>query len=108
MDDDERRLFESLKNNFKHYAEKCLRIRSKAGAIEPLILKRAQLFIHDTVEAQLRDTGKVRALILKGRQQGCSTYVEARYYWKVTHRRGVRAFILTHEQEATNNLFGMA
>ncbi len=49
----------------------------------------------------------MRALILKARQPGCSTYVEGRYYWKVTQRRGVRAFILTHKQDATDNLFGM-
>jgi hypothetical protein len=66
------------------------------------------LLIHERIEAQRAETGKVRAIILKGRQQGCSTYVEARYYWRVTHRSGVRAFILTHEAEATNNLFDMA
>lgn len=97
-----------LKDDFVHYASKCLRIRTKSGAIEPLTLNSAQRLIHDRIEAQLKETGKVRAIILKGRQQGCSTYVEGRFYWKVSHRYGVRAFILTHEQEATDNLFEMA
>jgi hypothetical protein len=34
--------------------------------------------------------------------------VEGRIYWRVTHAKGVRAFILTHEDEATKNLFEMA
>ena len=52
-------------------------------------------------------TGKVRALILKGRQQGCSTYVAARFYHRVTQHPGRRDFILTHEEDATQNLFAM-
>jgi hypothetical protein len=47
-------------------------------------------------------------LILKARQQGCSTYVGARFYHKATHARGQQVFILTHEQDATDNLFDMA
>ena len=51
--------------------------------------------------------GKVRAIILKGRQQGASTYVGGRFIHKVTHNKGVRAFILTHDGESTNALFEM-
>ena len=96
-----------LRTDFAVYAEAALKVRSKSGSIQPLRLNRAQRHIHERLEAQRQETGKVRALILKGRQQGCSTYVEGRYYWRVTHREGVRAFILTHKQEATDNLFGM-
>jgi hypothetical protein len=96
-----------LKADFLHYARKCLRIRAKSGAILPFALNDAQLFIHDRLEQQLAAQGRVRALIVKGRQQGCSTYVEARFYWKVTHRHGVRAFILTHLDAATRNLYEM-
>ena len=97
-----------LKNDFIFYCSHNLKIRTKAGKIEPLILNKAQKYIHKRLEQQLKDTGKIRALVLKGRQQGCSTYTEARFYWRVTFRRGVRAFILTHEDEATKNLFEMA
>jgi hypothetical protein len=97
-----------LRDDYAHYATKCLKIRTKGGAVLPLELNRAQLFLHGRIEEQRAKLGKVRAIILKGRQQGCSTYVEGRLYWKVSHRRGIRAFILTHEQDATNNLFGMA
>jgi hypothetical protein len=43
----------------------------------------------------------------QGRQQGISTYIGGRFYWRTTHSKGVRCFILTHEQDATDNLFGM-
>jgi hypothetical protein len=55
-----------------------------------------------------RNRGRVRVIILKARQQGCSTYIGARFYHKATHVRGQQVFILTHEQAATDNLFDMA
>lgn len=108
MDERERAIRLKLRDDFEHYAAKCLRIRTKAGTIQPLRLNTAQRYLHSRLEAQRARTGKVRALVLKGRQQGISTYIGGRYYWRVTHRRGARVFILTHEQSATDNLFGMA
>ena len=107
MNKQERQLRQRLKADFLHYAENCLNIRTKKGSIVGFKLNSAQKFIHEALEKQLKQTGKIRALILKGRQQGCSTYVEGRFFWKVTHARGVRAFILTHLEEATLNLFKM-
>jgi hypothetical protein len=103
-----RKTRQSLKDDFGRYAAECLKIRPKeGGAIVPFEFNQAQVYLHGRLEAQRKRTGKVRALVLKGRQQGISTYVGGRYYWKASHTRGVRVFILTHEQDATNNLFGM-
>lgn len=108
MNDNDRETRQKLKSNFPHYAAKCLKIRTKSGSVVPFDLNIAQAHIHNCVEEQRAKTGRVRAIVLKGRQQGCSTYIEGRFYWRVTHSRGVRAFILTHEEEATNNLFEIA
>lgn len=107
MDQEERAIRQRLKDDFPHYASRCLKIRTKAAKIEPLALNAAQQFVHDRLEAQKQSTGRVRALILKARQQGFSTYIGARFYHRVTHSEGVQCFILTHEQPATDNLFGM-
>ena len=93
--------------DFKFFSENFFKIRSKTGSIDPFILNRAQLYIHERLEAQLALHGKVRAVILKGRQQGCSTYVQARYFHKTITTRGIKTFILTHETSATKNLFEM-
>ena len=98
---------ETLEADFPFYAEECLTIRPKEGGAIPLILNEAQEHIHNRIEAQQAELGKVRALVLKGRQQGASTYTEARYYHKVTHRMGARAFILTHEADSTSSIFEM-
>jgi transcriptional regulator with XRE-family HTH domain len=98
---------ERLATDYEFFAAEALRIRVKRGAIEPLIFNRAQRHIHAALETQKARTGKVRALILKGRQQGCSTYVGGRYYHRASHHRGLKVFILTHEEQATKNLFEM-
>jgi len=93
--------------DFQVYAAENLRIRTKAGGTAPFVLNAAQLHVHRRLEDQKRRTGKVRALVLKARQEGISTYVEGRYYWQASRRRGVRVFILAHEQPASDNLFAI-
>lgn len=107
LSDHERAVRQRLKDELPHFADRCLKIRTKTGAVERFVFNRAQTYIHERLEAQRREQGFVRALILKGRQQGCSTYVGARFYHRVIHSFGVRCFILTHEDAATQNLFEM-
>jgi hypothetical protein len=94
-----------LDSEYPFFASEVLRIRTKNGAIAPLVFNRAQEHIHDKLQAQLDSLGRVRALILKGRQQGCSTYIGGRYYHRASRNKGLRVYILTHEHQATQNLF---
>src|SRR5690606_28452358 len=100
------KLIETL-SSLPDFSQCFLRIRKKSGKVEPFLFNRAQHYLHERLEEQLNETGKVRAIILKGRQQGCSTYVQARFFHKISTQRGKKAFILTHESEATKNLFDM-
>ena len=108
MSPEELAIRQKLKDDYQHYSSKCLKIRSKSGEIKSFEMNKAQKYVHEMVERQRGTTGKIRCLVLKGRQLGMSTYIEGRFYWRVTFNRGMRAFILTHEEEATNNLFEMA
>ncbi len=105
--DDELTVFQKHKDDFEHFAPRCLFIRTKEDGILPFTLNDAQRHIHRIAEKQMAETGRVRIIVLKGRQQGMSTYIEGRFYWKVIHQLGQRAYILTHEGEATANLFAM-
>jgi hypothetical protein len=96
-----------LQGDFLYYAPKCLKIKAKDKTIKKLVLNKAQKYVHDRLQAQLAETGKVRALILKARQQGFSTYIGGRFYWKTSLNPGTNTYILTHEQTATDNLFAM-
>lgn len=97
-----------LRDDFEFFARNCLFIRTKSGAVVPFKLNRAQKVLHEKLEAQRRKAGRVRAIILKGRQLGASTYIQGRFYWRLWGGKGLKAFILTHEQDATDNMFKMA
>lgn len=58
-------------DDFKEFAPSFLKVKSKAGQIVPFRMNVAQEYIHSKLEEQLNKTGMVRAIILKGRQQGC-------------------------------------
>jgi hypothetical protein len=95
----------SVLRDFTQFAPSCLTIKAKSGRSEPFKLNRSQIYTHQRLEAQLKDRKRVRCLILKGRQQGCSTLIQARFFHRVITTRGKKAFILTHEADATRNLF---
>lgn len=100
-------IFQRLRTDLLYYGPRCLTIRPKKGAPERIRWNRAQLYLHEKLEEQRKTTGRVRAIILKYRQGGITTYVQARFYWKCTGTSGARAFILTHEGQATENVFGI-
>ncbi len=94
-------------NDLTKFAAAFLRVNTKYEGLQPLIFNRAQKHLDRRLDDQLVHTGKVRALVLKGRQQGCSTYVQSRYFKKIITTQGKKAFVLAHEADATDNLFGM-
>jgi hypothetical protein len=73
-----------LAGNHEFYSAKCLKIVDKTGMVLPLKFNRTQRYIMSVLEKQKQDTGMVRAVILKGRQQGFTTYIQARYFHRTS------------------------
>lgn len=97
-----------LNTDLAFFAEHApLLIKDKQGSLIPWVFNKAQRYIHARLEEQMQARGWVRALVLKGRQQGCSTYLNGRNYHKTTRRRGISTFLLSHEGNTTNKLFDM-
>lgn len=101
------RTIAALMADIELHCETCMYVLDKAGKLVPLSFNRAQRYIHARIEEQRKRIGKVRAIILKGRQQGASTYIGARFYCISSINPGRSAFIVAHEQKATDNLFKM-
>jgi len=95
------------KADFHLFCNDVIRIRTKSGDLEKLILNEAQHILHAAAETMLEETGWVRLMGLKGRRQGFSTYVAARGYWRATLWDRQNVYILSHEQKSTDTLFGM-
>ncbi|ATH82832.1 hypothetical protein CO724_17275 [Ectopseudomonas mendocina] len=90
------------------YCAKNLKIRDKSGKVLPFEWNDAQRVLHEKIEQQLAARGWVRVIVLKGRQQGISTYAAARFYKRTSMRFGKRTMIITHLDAATQNLFRIA
>lgn len=97
-----------MQTDLKYFAHKNITIKPKEGPLQKLVFNETQDFVHDKLEKQLRDQGYVRARILKARQQGISTLIGGRYYYKTSRGANKTTQIIAHEDKATNNLFGMA
>lgn len=93
-------------DNFPLFARLCLKIRDKDGELVPFVLNPVQQRVNAMLDKQLAETGRVRAIVLKGRRLGLSTLIAARFYWKATLQEGKNVFIIAHDQPATTNLFG--
>jgi hypothetical protein len=96
-----------LQTDLRFFCQKALQIKTKQGQLSPFIWNKAQAYCHEKIEEQKERTGMVRALILKGRQQGLSTYVAARYYHRATRFLSQSIFILSHMADTTSSLFKM-
>ena len=97
-----------LASDFLFYLEEeILHISPKTGAVIPFKLNQSQKLLHDAIEGQLKRQGYVRALVLKCRQPGVSTYIEGRFYWRTSQELGKTAMIVAHEDKAASRLFVM-
>ena len=99
-------LYEDIKN-FKVYAGKYLKIKDKAGEIVPLILNTAQLIVLEIIEGQIKAGVPIRLIILKARQKGISTLIEAYIFWRTSNEFQRKSAIVGHKVDATNNLYAM-
>lgn len=102
-----RQLSLRLDDEFPFYARRCLKIRTESGSVEPFVLNYAQSMLHAFVEKQRRELGRVRILVPKARQEGCSTYIGGRFYQKTTRKKGKATFILSHAADTTEKLFAI-
>ena len=96
-----------LHKDFSLYARNALKIRTKTNEIKPLILNNAQTILEAAVQKDMASRGYVRIIILKARQQGLSTVVGGRCYFKVSQNRARKAMVVTHHADSTRALFDM-
>lgn len=84
-----------------------LSIRTKSGEIRPLIPNFAQNILLDLVEKRIREGKPVRIRLLKARQLGFSTLIEAIIYAFTSHREGFHSLVIADDEDGSKELFEM-
>lgn len=97
-----------IAGDFEKFAKLNLRIRTKDGKIISLYpFKPVQQIVVERTIEKLQNEEPVRFIILKARQQGVSTIVEALiYWWTVTHKYQ-QAKIIAHNTDTSGYLYAM-
>lgn len=93
--------------DFPFWSKWGCKIRTKKGEVAPLILNPVQERFNEAVEKQYKETGRVRVIVLKARQQGLSTYISGWSYWWLSQHTAQKGFVATHAADSTRALFDM-
>ena len=101
---------EEYKSNFELFALDQIKILPKDSGkgFKSFEFNEAQKIVNAAIEEQLRDTGKVRAIILKARQMGLSTYTTARVFWKSYFNAYNKSVVMAHDSATSDALFTMS
>lgn len=90
------------------YIPRYLKIKTKSGKMEPLILNAAQRRLYDALTEQDRQGKPMRAIVLKARQLGFSTLTEALIFHRAATRHHTAGLIVAHRDDSTKMLFEMS
>ena len=105
-----RNKLKDYENDFTSFAVDNIKIITKdarRGFID-FSFNSCQEKITELLEKQLEDTGKVRAIILKARQQGISTYCAGRVFWKTYFTPHARSVVMAHDSATSDALFNLS
>jgi len=98
------------KDDFALFAKEQIKVLPKDArqGFQPFVLNDAQQYVNTEIERQRKDTGMVRAIILKSRQQGISTYATARVYWLSYFNSHNKSVVMAHDGPTADALFTMS
>jgi hypothetical protein len=108
VEEQESFIIKMIARNFYLYCERNLMIKDKdTGAIIPLVFNWGQQRLVEQSLEDLVDGKPVRYIILKARQMGISTVIEALCYWWTATHKNINSAIVAHEKDAAVNLYKM-
>lgn len=93
--------------NRKKWIEEFVKIKTKEGKLVPLNFNYPQNAFYDGIKKQASKNKPIRIITLKARQEGISTVTESLIFANIVNSCNKQAGIITHTDEATNNLYNM-
>lgn len=100
---------QEVASDFYKYCDLNLTIRTKNGTYQKLNItdRPVQQVIVERVLDRLERGEPIRFIILKARQQGVSTIVEALIYWWTTTHKGQQGKVIAHNSDTSLYLYDM-
>jgi hypothetical protein len=89
----------------REWIERHVKIKTKGGEVQPLKLNQAQRVLEAKILRMERAGLPVRIQILKGRQLGMSTYIQAVLFWAVMTIPLFRVLMVAHRKSTMKSIF---
>lgn len=96
-----------IRKDFYRYCKNNLKIKDKHSRIIPFVPNVPQRVLIDYVLLCIKEKRPIKAIILKARQMGLSTAVEAIIYWWTSTNKNINSVIIGHEESSSKNLYMM-
>ena len=94
--------------NFQHYAQSFLKIRTKNLTLERIKFNIFQIKLAELIVELVAKGVPIRIIILKARQLGISTFIEAYIFWRCSTSEYLKALVIANDRDNTTNLFEMS
>ena len=107
---EKRNKLKGYEKDFSSFAQEQIKIITKDTSVGfiPFEFNECQIKITEALDEQFKNTGRVRAIILKARQQGISTYCAGRVFWKSYFSPHSRSVVMAHDSATSDALFSMS
>ena len=96
-----------IRADFWRYCKNNLKIKDKHSRIVPFVPNKPQTVLINYVLRCIAEKRPIKAIILKARQMGLSTAVEAIIYWWTSTNKNINSVIIGHEESSSKNLYMM-
>lgn len=97
----------AIRSDFYRYTTNNLRIKDKDANIVPFVPNKPQTVLINYVILCIQEHRPIKAIILKARQMGLSTAVEALIYWWTSTNKNINSVIIGHDESSAKNLYMM-
>ena len=96
-----------IKNDFYRYCKNNLKIKTKDSRVVRFEPNAPQRVLIDYVLRCIDKGRPIKAIILKARQMGLSTAVEAIIYWWTSTNKNINSVIIGNDEKSSKNLYMM-
>ena len=96
-----------IRKDFYRYCKNNLKIKDKDAQIIPFVPNKPQTVLINYVILCIQEHRPIKAIILKARQMGLSTAVEALIYWWTSTNTNINSVIIGHDESSAKNLYMM-
>lgn len=97
----------ALKDDPVRFFNSQCKLISKAGQETYFRLNETQTILYAKCQEQLKTKGKIRIVVLKGRQQGVTTFSRMLGAHRTLYNKGIKTRLMTHTHDASKALFGL-